>query len=46
MSFFGSTSELAIVQKEEETRAGANVLIEIEETTFHRIETEGSHSNV
>ena len=46
MSFFESTSELATVRKEEETRAGANALIEIEETTFHRIEAEESHSNV
>ena len=46
MSFFGSTSELAIVQEEKKTRVDANALIEIEETTFHRIEAEESHSNV
>ena len=46
MSFFGSTSELVIVQKEKKTRADANALIEIEKTTFHRIETEENHSNV
>ena len=46
MSFFESTSELIIVQKEKKTRADANALIEIEKTTFHRIETEENHSNV
>ena len=46
MSFFESTSELVIVQKEKKTRADANVLIEIEKTTFHRIEAKKSHSNV
>ena len=46
MSFFESTFELIIVQEEKKTRVDANVLIEIEETTFHRIETEENHSNV
>ena len=46
MSFFGSISELIIVQKKKKTRADANVLIEIEKTTFHRIEAKKNHSNV
>ena len=46
MSFFESTFELVIVQEEKKTRVDANALIEIEKTTFHRIETEKNHSSV
>ena len=46
MSFFESTFELIIVQKEKKTRVDANVFIEIEKTTFHSIETKKNHSNV